>query len=155
MTTYLDHDPSDILRHLLVDLGLGTMPEDDGLWPIFDQSEPENPDNCITLFDTEGRTFGRIAVTGQLIEYYGIQIRIRCNRRNDGKAKARALEYALDQSIHLNTVSIAEDTGTATAYYTVWGFHRSTQILPLGTDVPNGKRFLWTINGTLSVTIQQ
>lgn len=153
--TYIDHDPSDIFRQLLVDLGLGTLPEDDGAWPIFDQAEPESPDNCITIFDTEGRTHGRIMATGQLVEHYGIQIRVRSNRRNDGKAKVRAIEYAVDRSIRLNTVSLAEDTGTATANYTVWSFNRTTQVLPLGFESPTSKRMLWTINGTLSVTAQQ
>lgn len=155
MSTYLDHDAADIVRYLLIDIGLGTDPSDNGLWPIYDQSQNDKTDNAIFCFDTEGVTHGRNMVTGEIQQYYGVQVMVRCNRRNDGKAKAKAIEYALDRTVRLNTVSIAQDTGTATSNYTVWSFKRTSQLLPLGTDIPNGKRYLWTINGIVAVTAQQ
>jgi hypothetical protein len=54
MSGSLDHFPADIIRQLLIDLGVGLdVTATD--WPAFSQKEPDSPDNVITVFDTMGR----------------------------------------------------------------------------------------------------
>ena len=55
-TDDLLHSPADILRHLLVDLGAGVLPENGTKtnWPISEGQELNAPDNAICTYDTEG-----------------------------------------------------------------------------------------------------
>lgn len=133
---------ADILRTLLVDLGVGTMPEDEDPWPIFVAQEPTLPDNTITIFDTEGMFRGRIQVTGKMDEKPGIQIRI----RGDGysqQSKALQVLNALDTLIRLNEVVLGSDL------YTVIAVTRTTGVLHIGKE-PQADRDIWVINALVS-----
>jgi hypothetical protein len=90
MSGSLDHFPADIIRQLLIDLGvgLGVTATD---WPAFSQKEPDSPDNVITVFDTMGRDLGRTNPDMVRSERYGIQVRDtrRGYRRHGSTGKVR------------------------------------------------------------------
>lgn len=149
MSGPLDHSPADILRHLLVDLGYGVYPTagDLDVWPIHSDQEPNTPDRAITVYNTAGRDDGRIHTSGRMIEHHGFQVRIRDTSSNAGFAKAREVAVALDENIRLNTVTIGSSE------YLVYAVSCSSDVLPLPRETPSSQRYVFTVNGT--VTIRQ
>lgn len=141
------HSPADILRWLLVQLGLGTDPGNAGSWPVYCSSEPHAPDNCITTYDTEQRGDGRSQISGEMFQHYGVQIRIRSVDHPTGYVKANALANALDQSVYQEVVTVS---GTR---YLIHAVSRSSAVLPLGKEVPASKRSLFTINLLVSLRL--
>jgi len=141
MAGSLAHSPADILRYSLIALGLGADPTAvSPTWPIYVGAEPNVPDNVITLYDTEGRSDGRMNPTGERAEHHGIQVRVRAINHTTGYAKARAIAVALDESIVLTTVTISGTT------YLIHAVSRTSDVIPLGKDVSTSKRSLFTIN---------
>lgn len=146
MPGLLIHSPADILRYALVDLGLGTIPSENGLWPIFVSVEPDTPDNCITLYDTTGIHQGRRQVDGRVLDRAGIQIRVRSSSHVVGYTKANAIAIAVDEDIYLTNTTVNLVT------YQIWAISRdSGGILALGKQTPNSKRDLFTVNVNMSV----
>lgn len=141
----LTHSPGDVVRQLLIGLGLGTDPADSGLWPVFAAVEPNTPDNCITLYDTESRRHGRTQTDGEIQEHHGIQFVIRSATYASGYTKARAIAVAADETVYQNTVTIS---GTS---YTVHQISRTGDVLALGQQTPESKRYLFTINAVVSL----
>lgn len=145
MPGILLHQPASILRTLLVSLGVGANPSPTAVWPIQDTSEPDAPDNSITIYDTQGRTQGRIQFTGETQEIHGIQIRIRAASSTVGWAKARSIARVLDVEILRNLVTVEGSV------YLVQAVTRTSDVLSLGKETPNSKRSVFTINALMSV----
>lgn len=148
----MNHAVGDIIRYMLIGLGAGTEPEattapDSRTWPIYYPTEPERPDNCITVQTTQGVSTGRRMVDGKVTRQLGFQIRIRGRDDLVGYAKAKAILQLLEESVRLTEVAIS---GTS---YTVQCVVGIGDIIPLGTE-PNGSRSLFTINA-LAVVKQQ
>lgn|SRR3990167_993558 len=140
----LIHSPADVLRRVLITLGHGVNPPLT-TWPIYAAGEPNTPDNCITVYDTEGRNDGRSMIDGEQWEHYGVQVRIRSTTHKVGYAKAQAIAEALDQEIYDEVETI--DTTT----YLLHSVSRTSRVLALGKDTPNSKRTLFTINALVSL----
>lgn len=147
MSGNLNHSPADVLRYLLVSLGYGTLPESDAAWPIYVYSEPDTPDNCITLYDTTGRTQGRTQIDGETQEHEGIQIRIRSMLRLTGFLKASEVILSLDTEVLRNSVTIDASS------YLVQAVSRTGNPLHLGRDRPSSNRTLHTINVIIALTM--
>lgn len=154
MTQTLYHSPADILRRLLVDLSVGTLPTDGGDWPINVSAEQDLPDNQITVYDTAGSLQGRLQQSGNIVEFPGLQIRVRAVSHVLGWNKVNAIATTLDQSARRVTVTIGEHT------YLVHAVNRSTPPIPLGKEtnqtgerLPMTKRQLFVINATITVKL--
>lgn len=137
MAGTLSHIPSVIFQKLLVDLGLAVNPPSEP-WPCYIESEPDKPDETITVYTTDGRDQGRIQ-QGERQEMYGIQIRVRARDREVGWNKSMDLSAAIDLDIYDNDVTING------ASYNIHSVIRTTAILPIGKE-PGTKRDLFTIN---------
>ena len=147
MSGALTHSPADIVRTRLIELTLGTNPASNTAWPIFVSSEPDTPDNCITIYDTLGRDQGRVMWTGERQEMHGIQVRIRSQTHALGYTKARAIAVALDESIESDLVTIdATD-------YCLHSITRTSDVLALGLQKPASRRYLFTVNALVSVLL--
>ena len=151
MSGALAHSPADVVRNLLVDLGLGTTPSDAGSWPVYAAQEPNTPDSVITIYDTAGRKNGRTQVDGEVQEHHGIQIRVRDANHQDGYAKARAIAVALDEQVAAQGVVVDDIVGTGQTTYVVWNVSRTTDVLSLGKETPTSKRNLFTINAVAAL----
>jgi len=145
MSGALNHSPADIVRYLLIDLSQGTLPSDSDSWPIHVAREPDTPDSVITVFDTSGRLDGRAQVSGEMLEHYGIQVRVRDTNPVEGFAKAQDIAIALDQTAYQDTITINSDT------YLVHAVSRTGGILGLGKETPTSKRNLFTINAVVEL----
>jgi hypothetical protein len=151
MSGTLAHSPADVVRALLIDLGLGTAPADADAWPIYVGQEPDSPDKVITVYDTSGVLQGRFMIDGEIQENHGFQVRVRASNHYDGYEKARAIAVALDESVSLETVSVGDDVGTGDETYTVYAISRKGGVISLGKDTPRTKLNLFTINAVASL----
>lgn len=141
----LSHSPADILASLLVALIKGTNPDDNADWPIYISSEPNAPDNCITVYDTLGQDDGRSMIDGTLWQHYGFQVRIRATTHMVGHARASLIRDALSLEVIQREVTIGANT------YVIQAASRIGQVLYLGKIVPASMRSLFTVNGLLTV----
>lgn len=147
MTNELTHSQADIVRELLVDASptVLTEPDDDLAWPGFAFNEPSNPDNCVTIYSTEGTSDGRSMIDGELQVHRGFQVRVRSKNPKTGYAKASSISQYMAKSVYQKTVVVDSST------YLVQAITKIGDILSLGTDAPKTKRSLFTINATISV----
>ena len=135
---------AEIIRSMLVDLGLGTDPSSQGLWPIFVSNEPNRPDNCITIYDTASSDDGRSMVDGELFSHEGLQVRVRSVDYPTGYTKANSIRTALAKSINFRTTYI-DSQG-----YLVYCCSKIGNVLPIGTE-QTSKRQLFTLNCLVSM----
>jgi hypothetical protein len=145
MANTLTHSPADIIRWLLVSLGLGSDPDEGAPWPVYAAGEPNAPDNVITVYDTAGTDDGRSMIDGEVMGHNGVQIRVRSTTHPVGYAKADAVWTALCEEVYDNTVTI---DGVS---YLVHSVNKIGDVLALGKEVPASKRSLFTINAVVSV----
>lgn len=141
----LDHSPADVVRRLLIDLGLGAAPPAaSSAWPIYTGGEPNLPDQAITVTDTEGRGHGRDQVTGERQEHHGISIMVRAATFPAGYAKARDVATALDAQYQ-------DVTTLGAARYLVHAVTRTSDVFSLGKESPQSKRSLFSVNALVSL----
>ncbi len=144
MPGLLAHSPADIIRTLLIELGLGTastIPVST-LWPVYATVEPSAPDNVITVYNTSDMAFGRTNPDSERQDHYGFQIRVRGSTNPIGFAKANAIAVAMDGDVNLVTVILSG------IYYCIHSVTRRGGVMDIGRDVPKTGRHLFTINCT-------
>lgn len=137
------HSPADVIRQLLIDHGFGSD-DDTGSWPIKTASEPTNPDDVITLYDTEGINQARTMADGARIIHHGFQVRVRGTDYDSGYEKANEIALGLDAA-YKNTVHVGSNT------YYVHAIKRRGDVLSLGTETEASARVLFTINATATM----
>jgi hypothetical protein len=140
---YLLHSPARICRKLLVDLGLAgdAVPP----WPAFVANEPDAPDEAITVYDSpEGKSDGRSMIDGELWTHPAVTFRVRAASDAAGRPKAAALREAIRQVWRRQVVV----SGTA---YVIHAFTGVGQVLSLGHEQPEGKRYVFNVNSALTL----
>lgn len=144
----LGHSPAYVLRTLLIELGVAVEPiigNETTSWQAFTSNEPDLPDDCITTTDTAGRLDGRLAISGETVEHYGVQIKIRSSVFHDGWQKANEISTVLDDSVYQEALVIDS------SQYLIHAVTKSGGIANLGRDRPNGNRSLFTLNVTIDI----
>lgn len=144
MPGVLNHSPADILSTVLVALSLGTDPTLGGAWPVFVAHEPNEPDNCITVFNSVGRTAGRTMFDGEVQEHHGFQVRIRSRDHLVGYTQARLIATTMDTTLYDNMAAVGASS------YLVHSTSRNGDVIALGKE-PNSKRELFVINAVASL----
>lgn len=134
------YSPADVLRNLMITMGLGTDPESAASWPVFTAQEPTSPDNCITTYDTTGQSDGRFQVNGELYDHFGVQVRIRASNHAQGWIKSQSIRDRLANEVFHETVTLGG------LNYRVHGCHKIGQVLALGKESAVSRRSLFTIN---------
>lgn len=147
MPDQLLHSPADVVRWLLIQTEQGVAPSSVGAWPVFVSIEPDRPDNCITVYDTEGILEGRIQTTGEVVEQLGVMLRVRSQNYPLGYSKCLNLQRELDQQIYRRQVTVQNST------YVVHSLTRRGSILAIGKDRGNSDRFIFTLNYTLTIEV--
>jgi arylamine N-acetyltransferase len=137
----LQHSAADVVRWLLVALGLGGNPTVSPLpaWPVYKGAEPNTPDDVITIRDTSGRLVGAIQHSGEWQEYYGIQVRVRSTTDPVGFARVELIRDTLDRSVLDQAVTVDGVT------YCVHAMTRVGGVMDLG-NASGSKRIVWTVN---------
>lgn len=143
MSSATTHSPADIIRYLLVQLGLGTLPSSNGAWPIYALDEPDSPDSCITVYDTTGVLDGHSLIDGEMGIHEGIQVRVRAPTKLVARAKAITILNAL-AAVGLTSVTIASNV------YAVYAVTPSGPALDAGVE-QGTSRVLSTINAVVAL----
>lgn len=150
----LTHPPSRVVLEALVSEGIGTDGSDEtGEWPIYVSRSPDRPDDMLLVSDTQGVDFGDTQVDGERQERNGIQVMIRCADYHRGYAKALEVARFLDRLARLFVTvdDVGTGTGSVGTQYIIHSAKRTTNVIPLGSDTPQGKRQLFTVNAHLSL----
>jgi hypothetical protein len=140
----LEHSPADIIRQLLLDLSIGVSNQN-SQWSVFISGEPDLPDEVITVYDTLGIELGRSMVTGDVYQTPGIQIRVRSRDHKTGWLKCDSIRHRLSKEVNWATVTIGGKQ------YRVHAAVRMGGVLSIGTDSPNTKRRVFTLNFQVSI----
>jgi hypothetical protein len=143
--TRLTNSPADVLRWLIVQLGLGTNPDDDGSWPVYDSNEPSSPDDLIVVYDTAGEIQGREHHSGRSLEHYGAQIQVRGSSKAVAWAKVDALVQSLEESVKNTLVTVS------TLTYIIHAVTRRSGPMLLGRE-PATSRVLYSLNVVFTVS---
>lgn len=136
--------PAAILRQYSVDAALGVMGGSAGDWPWFLNAEPERPDNCVTVYDTDGVDYGRVMPTGRLHGPNGVQVRVRAINDPTGWNKANEIrdKYMLKAAgdPYQRTVTISGRS------YVLECVVRIGDVIRLGKALPASRLNLFTVN---------
>lgn len=146
----LTHSPAEVLRAVLIQLGQATTGTAYGQWPVFADMEPDTPDNCVTLYDTQGIIQGRNHPDGEVQENQGLQVRVRGVKDSTvtpalhgsqvAYRQAASICRILDQTVCRTTVNLDSST------YIIHSANRASSILKLGRMRDNRERYVCTVN---------
>ena len=141
----LDHSPADVLRYMMIDMGMGVLPSAGGTWPIYEGVTPGTPDALISTHNTTDIHQGREMVFGEVQGRHGVQILVRAATDVITFAKTNDIVIAFDEQTYDEPVIIGSST------YVIHSISRSSGPIHLGKEVPDTKRDLYTLNVTISV----
>lgn len=144
------HSPQKVVAKLLLARGLVTDPawwlthqqcDADATrdWPGFANTEPNDPDNCITVYRAADRLDARILSTGQNVKHLGITVRVRGATDDVAFAKVQSLEVDLTERATDQTVTLGSQQ------YLVQSFPQVSQIAGF-RSAPGSDRWVYTLN---------
>lgn len=156
MSSSLRHSPADVIRWLLIAKGEGSDPASwidptdaapGNDWPCFTGSEPDAPDDVLTVSDMTPRSTDRKmkGPRGGLVRHHGLQVRIRGGSQNVATQKMETVMRTLAENVFDETVVIE---GAKYLVHAVYGLSPTYQ----GREVPATKR--WLIMIACSTTIR-
>lgn len=148
MSGSLDHKPSQIIRQLLIDLGEGTDPADNGDWPIYSTTRVDSPDDIIAVRGSASEKQGRDMNDGEVKERYLVQIIVRGANDTSMYDKASSVAIALDKSVRLTTVTLGSTN------YLVHAASRRSGPIALGRESETRGRVLCSLNYSISIAQQ-
>lgn len=135
----------EIVRRVLIDLGLGVLPSAGGAWPIYAHTEPQDGDNIIVVIGTSPEINAHIQIDGDVEQYHGIQILVRSSNDEVGGVKAYAVEAALNAVLN-QTVSYSGHTFQVQSAIKRSGFSF------LGAEAPVSHRRIFSMNYVVPIT---
>lgn len=152
MSTPLSHGVNRIIAQLLIDLGVGVaVPTDEtellSDWTTFVGMEPTSPDNCLTVYSTQG-VDGPREMYGTLHTKHGFQVRIRAATQEAGELKGHEVRRQLAENVNQRQVSVVDTL--ATVSYVLPCIARIGQLLDNGRE-PHTNRRIYTLNATASI----
>ena len=141
----LENSPSRVLAQYIWDtVQLLTNPNANDDWPLYIASLPDDPSNASAVYDTSGTLDGRHMTSGQVIQHFGIQLRLRSLDYEDGWKKLEAV------CLQLDAVDSAELTVNDTDYI-IDNVSRRTPIVPLGPEEGVRRREIFTVNYIMTI----
>jgi hypothetical protein len=151
-----DNSPADVLSYLLIALGQATDPTvttpadlPAPTWPAFVTKEPDQPDSCITVKDTVGRSHGRSMIDGEVWYHHGFQVRVRSGDHPTGWAKLNAMRAFLAKTVYANQLTLPGSAQPSGHTYLIHCINNIGPVIPLGYDNPQSKRELFTLNAMI------
>jgi hypothetical protein len=125
--------PASILRKLLIDASLAPDSTTQ-TWSPFVSQLPDDPDTSMALYDTAGVLQGRIMRTGEQIEKYGVQIRMRSSNYAGVFSKAVSIRDYLDFLMPGAIVAVPGES------WRIQNISRSSGILTTGIEVDGDRK---------------
>ena len=146
----LRHSPADVLRQLMIDLDLGTDPDDEEDWPIFCSLTPDAPDALISTWNTTPVQHGRAMVGGEVQKIHGAMIWLRAKDDPTVQDKANAVLIALTQQVSFDEVICPAVGDIPASTYVVKNVNLASGPIAVGKE-PTSSRDVVTINVLVSV----
>lgn len=147
-TSNLPDSIAEIVQILLTNDGLGVLPSVGGLWPTYRANEPDTPDNCVTVFETEGERQGRYMIGGAYVRRFGFNIRVRSHSYDTGYTKAKNITKHFEEDIEYPRIL---QITSSTEYYEIGSVSTTSGPIPLGKSIEDSKRYLFSANFTAYV----
>jgi hypothetical protein len=138
------HSPACILQAILVARGLGASPPN-LIWPIYIDSQPDLPDNLISVLNEIGKDYGRVQINGERLEHHGVTVSVRAGLSPLGYSKARQIAIVLDSSIYFDEVSIESSS------YLVYAVTRTSDVVYRGKESETSKRGIHSMTAVLAL----
>ena len=144
----LQESPASILAAYIINtLADMTSPSEENDWPLYISAMPSGNNvksDCGAIYDTTGWKDGRL-MAGQVIQHYGIQLKVRSKVYQTGWTKLENIASDLDK---INGVLITVDSRD----YSIETVVRTGPVGFMGQEEGTRRRFLFTVN--LQVTIR-
>ncbi len=139
--------PASILAAYIID-GLEDMSDGNsgGTWPLFISAMPDSvnvKEDCGAVYNTTGFKDGRL-MEGQVIQHYGVQLKIRSEDHDTGWAKAEAIASSLDAVY--NTLITKDEVE-----FVLKNISRTSPVISLGLEVGTSRKNLFTVNFILTI----
>ncbi len=134
----MNQPPTLVLRAALGVKNLVTLPRHAGEWPSFTSFLPDVdaakkvPANAVCLYDTTGHKHGRLMRTGEVLQHWGVQVKVRSSDYQVGWMKANKIAAEMD-----TTKRLAIDAGNY--LYLLHAISRGP-VLAMGRDPNDQKR---------------
>jgi hypothetical protein len=137
------HSPAHIFSQLLIDLGHAS---ESGAWPVFVGFAPDDPDNRICVYDSDGKEDGRYMRSGEKVEHPGVDIDIFGTDQEELWAKANEIKDALDAVRNVSIEISAES-------YNILNVSRVGNLIDVGMQ-DKGDRRTHKIEAHVNLTIE-
>lgn len=140
----IEHTGAEVLMNHLISTGVVSRSGSGRPWPATFNHMPEQPNDAVALYDTQGRMDGRMMRSGTVVEFPGVMVRIRSKTYSAGAQIAFRIIQKIDAI--LNAIVVV---GAAEKQYKIDSVQRTSSLLPLGQE-EGGSRELISINGLIS-----
>ncbi len=141
----MNHTSAQIIAKYLISESIFNAYNLTGDWPVFVSHLPSAIDNpqAAAITDTEGVIDGRLQ-SGEVIDHFGIQIRVRAETFLTGFQKIKEAAGQLE-TIAGTSIVIDEDN------YKIHSVSRISSVLPMGVE-PESRKFLFSVNFVTTLT---
>ena len=147
MATY--HSAADVLARVLTDAGLGSTVDSTGTpagsWPVYATHEPDEPDSCVTIYNTDGYGGVRDFITRKVGGMDGFQVRVRAATHTLAHDKIQAIYDYLSETLYNLGISIDSK------YYVVHSCELFGNVIDLGKESPNSQRSIVVFNAQVQI----
>ncbi len=154
MSSELQHNPSQIVRAVLIAKNLGTfpVPGSNVSWQVFADTEPPMPDNVVTVQGTAGVEAGRSMIDGELQGFFGIQVRVRSALPRPGYLKTSSIQRVMAEKPTLTQEGIYDEVVTLDGVvYLLHCFSRVKDVIYLGKETQTSTRQLHSLNAICTI----
>lgn len=130
-------NPADVVRQVLIDLGLGTEPGT-APWPVYAKKEPSMPDDTVTVYNGPGTDDGRV-MHGEGQGLFTFIIRIRASDGDEGWSKAADILAAMETQVYRMNVEVDGQC------MCVHSFSNISNVVDIGYESPTSERRIHTL----------
>jgi hypothetical protein len=131
---------------------IGSIPPTEGDWPMYSTFLPDMPDNAICIYDTQGELQGRSLRSGNVHDFFGVNIKVRSGDAKIGMDMCLFIQSSLD-SLYRWEVDIPDSLNDLLSdVYVIQNASRKSSIMVLGKETGTDRiRNVFTLNYLLSI----
>ncbi len=142
--------PAEVIRQMLLTSALVTAPAAKADWPCYVSNMPDGDgvkNEAVAVYDTNPLVDGREMRTGEVIEHFGVQVKVRSTEYRIGWNKITAIADRCASVIRTNVIV---DDFTFTLQNVTTG-----RVLPNGVEEGTKRRNIFTLNCTVTMSAVQ
>lgn len=147
-----------IVQQLMIDSAQGSDPMHLPIkpWPCYASNEPPDQDEIEIVYDTAGQEDGRDMITGQTFVHHGVQVLFRGPDHDKMWMQANAVKNWMMRGVRMATATIkngsaAYNPALGAHSFLIWCFSKIRLIDVKGTQSPNTKRSVCSLNALVAI----